>query len=362
MRQTSSLPPIDAWVASSLLQKAIRRGDVEYAEAAALAFHRMRGNAIWRRLILIAFEDIGPSDRDLCIKVTNSGTDISSRSQIGSDGEVITHLVRLMCAAPKNREADYLICSAKQAPFTEGLRAAMARKTVTERIAVSVDAQTPLLQRAVAAWMASGVNGGGPVTLSIGDLPGLMQAVTRVADLEAFPTAAITACEKTSEPIVVMNALLALAIQQQELPTEVVEEKLPEFVLCDGIPSWVFDKHTRLGKSAIRQLLAENQHLRNCIGEFVPEYRALEVAAMAAFYADAVSLKLRMTWSMSNDLYSLGLRTDMTKIGTPDNGVEPIVSTMQSSLEHLNDIRRRLRNASYGRRLSWETGDLEVGK
>lgn len=58
----SLLPAIDAWTASSLLQKAIRRGETEYAQAAAINFHKLRGNAIWRRLTLIAYEDIGIGD------------------------------------------------------------------------------------------------------------------------------------------------------------------------------------------------------------------------------------------------------------------------------------------------------------
>ena len=49
---------IDAWVASSMMHKAIRRGEVEVAQSAALCFHRLRGNAIWRRLMVIAFEEV----------------------------------------------------------------------------------------------------------------------------------------------------------------------------------------------------------------------------------------------------------------------------------------------------------------
>ena len=59
---SSPLPPrlrIDPYVASSLLQKAIRRGDASLAERAALTLHRLRGQGIWRRFLVIAFEDVG---------------------------------------------------------------------------------------------------------------------------------------------------------------------------------------------------------------------------------------------------------------------------------------------------------------
>ncbi len=54
--------PLDPWTASSLLQKAIRRGDTDLAQWAASTLHRQRGASIWRRLVLIAFEDVGIGD------------------------------------------------------------------------------------------------------------------------------------------------------------------------------------------------------------------------------------------------------------------------------------------------------------
>jgi replication-associated recombination protein RarA len=53
------------WIASSALQKAIRRGEIAIAQRAAFALHRDDRSATWRRLIAIAFEDIGPADIDV---------------------------------------------------------------------------------------------------------------------------------------------------------------------------------------------------------------------------------------------------------------------------------------------------------
>jgi hypothetical protein len=49
----------DQWVVNSLLQNSIRRGDVNIAQRAALSFLAQKGSAIWRRFIIIAFEDAG---------------------------------------------------------------------------------------------------------------------------------------------------------------------------------------------------------------------------------------------------------------------------------------------------------------
>jgi replication-associated recombination protein RarA len=48
----------DPWVAISLLQKAIRRGDVA-AQRAAHTHVNLRGSAVFRRFMVIAAEDIG---------------------------------------------------------------------------------------------------------------------------------------------------------------------------------------------------------------------------------------------------------------------------------------------------------------
>lgn len=337
-----TLPALDAWLASSLLQKAIRRGEVVYATAAAAAFHRMRGNAIWRRLLLIAFEDIGPADPKLCIRVTDYATDPLRRKRDGGDKEVLLSLVTRMCATAKHREADYLICAAKQAPFTEGIRAAYAARSTSQQVVTAGDPQTPLLERSVAAWMASGVNGGGPHVLSVGDLSNLMTSFAELGVPAGFTSSALVAAQRTKEPIVVMSPLLHLAIGDATI--QITEDvRCPPYVLCNGVPSWAFDKHTRVGLSAIRRLILESAEVNDCISNFVPDYRAIEVAAMGAFYADAIFAHRRMTWLESENLYSLGLRTDFAKIGTPDDGILPIAAVIGKNIDHLNDIRKRLR-------------------
>lgn len=342
MTEKNILPPMDAWTASSLLQKAIRRGEVEYSQAAASAFYRMRGSAIWRRLSLIAFEDIGPADPDLCIMVMQH----TSSSKKNADTGVILSLVERMAKAVKSREADYLICAAKQAPFVEDQRRAMAALTVSERIALAVCRKSLLTDQALAAWMASGVNGGGQQVLGAGDLHGLLATFVESGISSEFAASTGAAARKTSEPITIMASLILLTIlRHQEVP-DVVSEPLPPSVDCNGIPSWVFDKHTRVGKAAVRQLISESRVVRECLADFVPEFRAMEVASMAAFYADAIAVNRRLNWSQSDTLYRLGLRTDMRKIGTPEAGILPIVHTVRSNLDHLNDIRRRLRTSS----------------
>ncbi|MFO1116550.1 MAG: hypothetical protein U1E28_12755 [Beijerinckiaceae bacterium] len=50
---------VDKWLVASLLQKSIRRGDVQLAGRGAISLYRLVGPAIWRRFVVIVFEDVG---------------------------------------------------------------------------------------------------------------------------------------------------------------------------------------------------------------------------------------------------------------------------------------------------------------
>lgn len=338
----SMLPPLDAYTASSLLQKAIRRGDALLAGEAACVLMRLRGKMIWRRLTLIAFEDIGVADPELCVDVTMLASDEEARRADGGDLEVALELVRRLALAQKNREADYLVCTAIQAPMTDRARVRLAGLAVQERAEVAADPQKPLLERAVAAWMASGVNGGGPRVLDAGDLSSLMALFAAGGADVALCDAVSAAVKITREPIVLMAPLLSAVLHERRERLENVHEHPPEPKYIRGVPTYTFDKHTRVGKAAIGQLLRENEQVRGCLADYVPEFRARDVAAMAGFYVDAVPLLRRAAWSQSDELYALGLQTDMGKVGAPDESILPILSTIRKHRPHLDDIRCRL--------------------
>jgi replication-associated recombination protein RarA len=67
----------DQWVTISLLQKSIRRGEVETAQRAAFTLFAQKGSAIWRRFMVIAFEDVGAASPDAVAMTVAASTDSS---------------------------------------------------------------------------------------------------------------------------------------------------------------------------------------------------------------------------------------------------------------------------------------------
>jgi replication-associated recombination protein RarA len=95
----SALPskPIaaDPWVISSLLQKSIRRGETEIARRAAFTFVHLKGAAIWRRLMVIAFEDVGIGSVDAVTMTVAAAADSAWRKNHGGDLTLAVQLAGL---------------------------------------------------------------------------------------------------------------------------------------------------------------------------------------------------------------------------------------------------------------------------
>ena len=106
----------DQWVVISLLQKSIRRGEVATAQRAAFTLFAQKGSAIWRRFMVIAFEDVGAASPDAVAMTVAASTDSSWRKKNSGDQHIAVQLARILAEASKSRSAEHLITSAQQHP------------------------------------------------------------------------------------------------------------------------------------------------------------------------------------------------------------------------------------------------------
>ena len=340
----------DPWIASSLLQKAIRRGDADLAERAAITLHRLRGNGIWRRFLVIAFEDVGIASIEALIKTTAACTAPSWRASVdGGDERVLRLLARLLAEAPKDRSPDHLISVAQSHPELEDARRRVGAMTIAQRVDLAASDTRPLPERAVAAWFASGIEQASEHRVGRGDLPALMSAFRGLGVADDLITATRIAATRSREPIVLMTPLLWLAASAAG-DHRIVDCPVPPVTMIGDVPSYAFDKHTSAGKAAIHRFAHENQAVRDVLTAFVPEHRAKDAACMAAFQVDAAPVSRRFEWMGSAELERLGVAADMMKVGVPHAGVAPLLNVVRDNLDHLNTIRARLFSAARSQR------------
>lgn len=104
---------------SSLLQKAIRRGDEEMAGYAVNELRGRYNNYLWKRLLIISAEDCwGVITKE--IVALQQADEIYNKGKKGYDrcGEFISKAVTLLLKARKNRDSDWFACNLIQSEET----------------------------------------------------------------------------------------------------------------------------------------------------------------------------------------------------------------------------------------------------
>src|ERR1700694_5605996 len=94
---------ISPWLAMSLLQKAIRRGEREFAQHAAATLLLIAPNRLWRRCGAAAFEEIGVADLQTVSLVTAALAGKRYRATVGGEWKVASFIVERMVRASKCR-------------------------------------------------------------------------------------------------------------------------------------------------------------------------------------------------------------------------------------------------------------------
>ena len=329
----------DQWVVKSLLQKSIRRGEVEISQRAALTFLSQKGSALWRRFIIIAFEDIGAGSTDVVAMTVAASTDASWRRQVGGDATIAAHLTRLLAEAPKSRSAEHLITTATHHPSVEHECRLVSNRSIADNLAAVANEFNSLIHRALATWCVSGIDWK-QEKLPGTDLPALLDTFRKLGVPEELVVATSIAVTKSREPITLMVPLIWLAANDAQVPT-VLDAVVPQSPVVDDIPMYALDKHTRVGLEAIRNLVKYNNEIRELLERYVAPAQRHGAAYMAAFYADAAPLASKLSWDGADQLEALGTEADLLKVGVSREGIEPLLQLFRSNVQHLNKVRVR---------------------
>jgi hypothetical protein len=136
--------------------------------------------------------------------------------------------------------------------------------SIGQRVDYAANDTRPLPERAVASWFASGIEQGREHRVGRGDLPALMSAFRRLGVPDDLITATRIAAMRTREPIVLMTPLLWLTASATG-DHRIVDYPAPPVTLIGDVPSYVFDKHTAVGKAAIHRFARENHAVRDVL-------------------------------------------------------------------------------------------------
>lgn len=326
----TSIPLADPWILGSLMQKAIRRGDCEFAAVAWKALSTIDARRAWRRLMLIAFEDVGVADIDAVTEVVPLCLSKGPNEVLGRE------FVQRLALARKDRSTDYLFCDCIRHPSLRHQRflAEQARPEENlNRLSADYDLQSRALAAIVLLQQSKGRRGFG--WTRAGTVKAIVERFTQ--DIVAR-TIIEGAYKKSGEPFLLMLPLLAECVRSQIRSRSKVVD-VPRTKYVGDVPMYALDKHTRVGRAAIREFLADNDNIHRCLKAHVSTENMKSAAYMAAYYTDATPVSNRFVWSDSDRLEIRGREADMHSAGVPLDGIASILDVFRQNLVHLDEIR-----------------------
>jgi hypothetical protein len=327
-----------------LLQKSIRRGETEIAQRAALTFFKLKGSAIWRRLMVIAFEDVGIGSVDALMMTVAASSDTAWRRTCGTADRVAVHLASVLAEAPKDRSADFLV-GAKDHPALATFARTMATASLEDRLSAVSNKLLALPHRAIAARFTSGLESRGQVSRDKDSLDVLLKTFRELGAPEDLVVATGLAATRTREPITAMVPLIWLAAKVSR-EVRVCDCPVPPMESAGNVPLYALDEHTRLGREAIWRFACENNRVRTGLESFVPASQRRRAANVAAFYADAAPVARRLLWEQSSRLETFGIDRDLLHAGVVPEGIAPLLEAVRSNLDHLNALRAQVLSRS----------------
>jgi MgsA AAA+ ATPase C terminal len=176
-RALDAIEPLtcDRWVALSAMQKAIRRGDSLTAQRALRTLYQHDPSSTWRRLLIIACEDVGIGALGTVVMTAARCANARALRETGREAAAALVTAQMLAQAPKDRSADLLFTVALHDPALEIMRLRCRSVSVARRLEFVADPTSSLPERALAVWHSSGVESWGEQPVGPGDLGALMR-------------------------------------------------------------------------------------------------------------------------------------------------------------------------------------------
>jgi hypothetical protein len=331
--------PISAWMAMSLLQKAVRRGEKAWGLAAAATLLIDAPDKLWRRLAGIAAEDVGLSDICATGAMVGMMSGKRMRASLGGEWTVAAWLTERLCEAPKSRASDDLLMSVQLLPSLQGERERLADLS-NHHLRLILLSTDNLHVRALALLYLAGT-AGKPVD-HLASRRGEPALAFDVLDEVGTPLTVLELAREgyrvSREPLWLLMALLAA--EQGGFGCEAeTDDKMPPQTMTGAVPGWAVDSFTREGKFAISRFLHGASPYTRWLQAHVERSRQRTVTARALFHIEGGLLRKRCI-SALND--SLRATNERECLGLPLDLAEDALRLLRDDLPRLDAIRAEI--------------------
>lgn len=288
------------WIAMSLMQKAVRRGDEQFALRAAATLLIDAPERLWRRIAGIAYEDIGLASIDALGLVTAALGGKRVRARLGGEWSTASFLVTELARAPKSRASDDLLMIGETHPALAGARREYANMPTRDLLKIATG-PAPIIERGLALRFAVG-NGGRPTTHMVarkGEPRAAFDWLCEAGLPHSVVEIAREGHRRTAEALCPLVALLAGEERPDALASD---DALPPETTLGDVPSWAADTYTHEGRRAFALLLRSDAPSTVWVRDHVAPQRRVEFFGGIVFRVEGSGLRRRLRSPISDAL------------------------------------------------------------
>jgi hypothetical protein len=328
--------PISPWLAMSLLQKSLRRGEVGFALQAASTLLHADPERLWRRLICAAYEDIGMGDVDAVALVNGAMAGKLFRRSVGGDWDVAAFLVERLASTRKCRAADDLLMTLQVHPAYAQERLSLTDLQTPELMNYATGA-ADLISRSIAVCYALGTDRWKPEGLRgrRGEPAYVFQHMLDIGYAHCVLELARTGFNRVREPL---PALMSFVSPTCLGGTEALgkDDEVAATQMVGAVPTWALDQYTREGKEALRRFLHRDVPIIRFVDKHVPPPHRLRFIGGLLFRIDGSLMRQRLQWQAGLSL-RFAMEVEANGCGI-DNAAEAL-DLMRSDLDAFNSER-----------------------
>lgn len=332
--QQGEIELADPFLATSMLQKSLRRADVQNAKYAGIALLRIDPNRLWRRIAIVAFEDFGLSNLDLTASVVAAASSKAWRGRNGGDEHVLALIIEHLLGTPRDRRVDetYMLAVAlNRLPSPKAtLSGSVASKGLQELL---LSALTTVRQ------CEHSIPFRGIRSVLAGPSDGVIAQSSASDEDGALLAEVCSQGRKTSQCLlpVLLPLLKAATLKADAATSTVIYRSTPPVVMIDGIPSYTFDGFTRPGRAALSKLGWYDRNLAKLLSTLhTPSERTAALVNLLFVAEGGVC-----TTELSDPLYNeLKVHSAGCWSGLSGNALADGVATMSEAIPALNEFRR----------------------
>lgn len=330
---------ISPWLAVALLQKAIRRGETGWALGAAQWLLASAPERLWRRLAVIAVEDVGLGDLDAVYTAIVAATQRKHLAIRYGGWKLASLVVTRLATAAKCRATDDLHAVTEECKEWTEHRLELAEKPFSDLLAI-IASDDPIERRAIALRYAVGTTYPKSKTLIFrrGHPTALFDFLCEAGYPHTLVEISRSAYRQTGE---VISAFLPLLYREFEgADTEIRSDEFPPETTVNGIPCWTFDMFSREGRVALTRFLKTDCASTDWLRLHVQPRDRTAVIGYAVFQVESGLVADRLIWPVGERLRH---QADFHVWPFPPDQAVEFLSLLRSDIGILNGVRANVR-------------------